>query len=895
MGSPQKKKTIFRGKLSLKKNAPLLVIILLLFVFGGLMFAAQAMMPFAIVNRFIEEFNTVGISSTLRSDNILDLQLSSSSDMFGLTDYQKSSLSGEGILNVEYGGGTILAYKNKKKEWVAVAGESQINANATQIAELFANVSDDFSVDATASPFIISTSDALSDISFKNPYTTASKTWRGGSSGWYDTLMAMNEQVRDLERSRFYYTGTRAASLAVSNGAELMGYRTSIKTRVYNKITHRRTINQYIYDKMSGTKLGEMIKANSNINSPSALETAGLNAAALLGSVSSALNVGCQALQLVAKAQTLIAGYQSIQQMNLTSGYLEAVQMVQDGSSDDGAAMNEYNENLLEKDPETGKSAMESAGIGGLTSGSEISGSDPSVQSASSQTAIANLGSTPSGNAVSRALMSAAGQINDIMAKITACNNLSSTLNIISTAITVGVAAFTGGIGAIVELTTASIVSSVLGALAGPAMTALANSVIQWIWEDFGKNLAENAATDWLGEDLGNALVAGGDRYIGSNGLTGGQTVGSKSVLQAFKRAQETVIAEEAEYQRSIRSPFDTSSQYTFLGSIVYNLVPLATTTSLGSTIKTFGNLVTKSATNLLPTASAIAETSLIDSVGDCANLSTIDGSGDPYCVGYMVSDISTMNYTPQAIIDAVYELGGIYEKTPDSSTGTFEIVENSHLDKYITFCGQRASDWGMADAGISEAIQSQKSKQWWRKIPLLGSAIGAIADIMTSGKNAAWITGEMCVAHEPISSCNKSDGVTNNKTECFWQNEGKYYQRFIEDQRLLENNGAIKKSSVTLALEKHYEENPLDNSDEGILARYSGLSKDDVITTLAFIGGLEYIASYDPSTRLAFGKENNSKEFFFEDTEETYKGDYLALELKYILYNDIRNRAKVV
>ena len=67
-------------------------------------------------------------------------------------------------------------------------------------------------------------------------------------------------------------------------------------------------------------------------------------------------------------------------------------------------------------------------------------------------------------------------------------------------------------------------------------------------------------------------------------------------------------------------------------------------------------------------------------------------------------------------------------------------------------------------------------------------------------------------------------------------------YQRFIEDQRLLENMGLIEKSSVTAFLEDYYEKHPLDNSFEGILARKTGLTKENVITTIDTINYLTFI-----------------------------------------------------
>lgn len=72
----------------------------------------------------------------------------------------------------------------------------------------------------------------------------------------------------------------------------------------------------------------------------------------------------------------------------------------------------------------------------------------------------------------------------------------------------------------------------------------------------------------------------------------------------------------------------------------------------------------------------------------------------------------------------------------------------------------------------------------------------------MLESANFGWTTGENCVKFKY-----------------------KYHSRYIEDQRMLESTGLVEKNAVTAFLDKYYEEHPLDNSPEGILARYSGMT----------------------------------------------------------------------
>ena len=68
----------------------------------------------------------------------------------------------------------------------------------------------------------------------------------------------------------------------------------------------------------------------------------------------------------------------------------------------------------------------------------------------------------------------------------------------------------------------------------------------------------------------------------------------------------------------------------------------------------------------------------------------------------------------------------------------------------------------------------------------------------------------------------------------------------FFAYQRLLENMGLVEKSSVTAYLEEYYEKHPLDNSYEGVLARRSSLTKENVIALLNYAEDLVFLANYN-------------------------------------------------
>ena len=878
-------------KFSIKKSIPLGVIIGLVALFAVLMFFAQSAMPFAIVARMYEEFNSVGITSILRSDNVLDVQLSTNTDYFALTDYQKSSLEKEGILNAEFNGGTALFYQDNKKNWTAVVGKSQEGADS-DVTSLLAGLLEGEEAPKFASPSVVTAEEALKDHNFYNKYNTASKTWRGGNAGWYDGSASLNESVRNLSRSRFANTNIRSLNFSVRNSGRVLGYTgKEIENKVVNRFTGR-SISENIQEKMRGTQLGKLIDANSSINSAESLAQVGFKAATFLSGISLLSNVACQGIQLVAKAQTLITGYQNLQQMNYVTGFAESVQWVQAGVNN-GEAMNEYAENLLAVDEESGLNAMQSEGMGALMSGATVDLKSKETQAVSSQGAISNMQATESGSVVYNAISGLMGFGTSMADTIASCTNLESGLTLLSTAVSVAAAAVTGGVSAVVELAAVAVVSSVISSAAQLVLEPILSNIAEWFWDSFGKVLTQNVATDVLGPLAGNTLVAGADRYLGSNHAIGGGSIATKESLLVYRREQEVVLAREAEYERETRSPFDTSSRHTFLGSIVYNILPIATSVGVGTALRNVSSTLTNSVEKLLPSASAIAETNLVSQIGDCENLKAIGAVGDFACVPFIITDTSTItpSLTPEELAEIVYNLGGIKSATPNSS-GNYEIVDDSNFAKFINFCGQRTSDFGNADAGIVEALQSQRTSHWWNKIPLVGSIISAVQSLMDSKSDRNWITGYNCVARPEVSTCNNSD-----KSECFWQTEGRYYQAFAEYDRQAENMGITKKSSLALYIEDKLEKNPLDDSFEGVLARYSGMSKDDVELAIGFIYGIEHIANYDPSTRYAFVPKNEEKlDVLYEETDsEVILAQNLAPERIYIIYTPLRDRFYVI
>ena len=133
-------------------------------------------------------------------------------------------------------------------------------------------------------------------------------------------------------------------------------------------------------------------------------------------------------------------------------------------------------------------------------------------------------------------------------------------------------------------------------------------------------------------------------------------------------------------------------------------------------------------------------------------------------------------------------------------------------------------------------------------------------------------------------------DPTNDNKP--FWE-ENKWYQAYIEMQEWMESARLIKTSNAFTTVARYYEENPLDNSYEGIIARYSGMSKDRVVAVLDLLEYVAFLDSYDPTN--LYPMPAPIPEMIQYDNGEIVAQTEQIIQLSGIVYDELRNRAVAV
>ena len=288
-------------------------------------------------------------------------------------------------------------------------------------------------------------------------------------------------------------------------------------------------------------------------------------------------------------------------------------------------------------------------------------------------------------------------------------------------------------------------------------------------------------------------------------------------------------------------------------------------------------NTVGTAFSGILPTAKADGEVRFETSLKyDCPNLSQEGLVGDAFCNPYIITDASTMEDDPAEVFEKVAEHDpDNFEEADDS--GNPSIKENSSLGKWVTACAARDSQYGIIDNNVMAAVDTINTGNakldtvlgtGVGMLPFVGNAI-QLKDAIAEYNAVPWATGENCISEEY-----------------------KYYSRYSEDQRLMEAAGIIEESAVSQYLRKYYEENPIDNSYEGVIARYSGLTKEQVADTFETIEALETIASYDPTT---YGPEEyvESEESYQYESDEKVATQFVVLHCETV-YDDLRTKTKV-
>ena len=384
------------------------------------------------------------------------------------------------------------------------------------------------------------------------------------------------------------------------------------------------------------------------------------------------------------------------------------------------------------------------------------------------------------------------------------------------------------------------VVSAVANTVGGIAITAAVGAIVQAIIPYVAKIFAGDIFSSLTGIPAGEFYTQGAAAANFKLATEASAFMpADEEYVKEQNRQTSTTLSQEAEVDRLHRSPFDITSPNTFLGALLSKISFSAIGSSLGNGLAGFGNLISNSFKVFNPSVSAAdQEVTYTSNYQTCNNgLGTVC---DMYGLEIPSRDYSTINLRPD---DKKYN--AVIAPNLDNNG---KIIEGSELSKFISFCTERESPWGVLDANIMNALQTD--------FGIVGNNLYIVEDVVDiinaveDVENRPWGTGENCVM---------------SKNNPRWDNEFKYYQAYVEDMRILsgmENSAsdvsAQTNNPVLAYLEEYDEKHPVDDSFTGTLARLTGYTKDDIAFLLEVSRYSSEIANYDYSNLFVFGKNQS-------------------------------------
>ena len=368
------------------------------------------------------------------------------------------------------------------------------------------------------------------------------------------------------------------------------------------------------------------------------------------------------------------------------------------------------------------------------------------------------------------------------------------------------------------------------------------------------KVLFENPAKTLVGKPAGEKYVQGAaliNKKVGRS--TSGQSLASKEAAVAYHK--ETLIAanREAELDRKSKSAFDASSPNTFLGSILGRFSRITSSATLFSSLSNLSEVSKNSFSSILghagqsvlaadgsegfTTDTELAGTDYQKIFGnneDCEALTSIGAACDMYGGEVIATDVTTEKLSST---DPEYQRV-VNQNIRKNAEGFDEIIPNSLLAHKTMFCDERDSPFGHFDANIANAMNTNLG--FANSIPIISEAVelyNAVSDM--SPETQGWASGAYCV-------------MGNQNPH--WQ-ELKYLQHYTEQTRIctqikcasVVDSEGNDRNPITAYKEAYYAKNPIDTSRSGILARISGITKNQAETVIAFFDYANYLANYQP------------------------------------------------
>ena len=419
-------------------------------------------------------------------------------------------------------------------------------------------------------------------------------------------------------------------------------------------------------------------------------------------------------------------------------------------------------------------------------------------------------------------------------------------------------------------------------------------------------------------QKIAACYALGGSAMLFGNAHFGGGSAGDQNKVMQEYSARQVALEWEAEVDRENFDPLDTSNKNTFLGSLARSVAtPIAQMKTPAGIFGALSGVASNSMASLLPSANAIETAQYVENIkGDCPSAEKIGAIADDNCHVIIITDMDTEDLDPDDLDAKLQQLGAVDEN--GNPKGNYKkyiehwviretpvgMVDNEILQdemQLIDDDNKALAIW--KDAGIDVQFVMQGAWDILGLFPVVGELeamseagrqLAAIPEAIGQNYVATDGDNEICVEVEPGNNYCLDRNQTSQSTAnvVSWNEEYKYYQRAVEDDRLMQSWDPDYNSVVLQTIAQYEAENPVDNTLEGWLARQTGYPKETISWALTEAEYWTYLADYE-APKLEEEKEFEVKDVMPERVE--MPEEVVAKAEAYIVYDDLRGRIYTV
>ena len=794
-----------------KVVGPVGMILIVLAMCMSVFFSGQSAMLAGVVSNLQSAFDPVEIASKVRSRILIKGIMSGTNTKGGVwskfSDYMKVKLSQAGVDVRGEGDKDSLYFKNEVGEEVKVDADNMDSVVATN-TKIAADLDAGMKTVGSSMPVAYG--------------ETGTKVYKGRVGATRNELNQEDNTGKDFDETKGKVDTNSQEALDKSTH-KMSGEVESGKTEERDATDENGNVLLDDDDNPIKEDYLESGRTRTDIDSPDEVETKigdmvdkEVGKGVDFSIVGTLINGGCQLYTVATTINSMIKNMEMAQVAVMALRFLEAVQRMQagDGGFDliadvyaDYAAKSEKKILKLSKseEVEVEGSMMSSSPMAAVFGGSKLTSEDPIVKSfITSPSQFRRIMSTIDGGAGYKA-----------------CTGAKIAAGVVD------------AVGDVVTLGGTKILGLLAGVTLGASISLIVGAVVDVLVPKAVNAMTRDFSSFMMGPESSGVLMWGSEIIMGELARHVAMQPATPETLLAYNLAKQEVIAEQARIDRYTLSPFDISSEHTFMGSLVRSFGKLSfSTQSVMGKVAMLMSTAGKSLISLTPASHAYSLDTLI-SEGDCPEINYLNDDfkyASAFCMPKYVGDFSTMGMSTEKMMKELSDRGVFDDYDPVNNPNPPIKKDNNFIANCDEEYVNRGAELGYPDSAI-EAKYSPGNTGSAAGDALLGvvPVIGGIIDTVNNVEIAQNIT-------RILGSYYTEDTRDNHLCE-----------RYMLDQELGVAMGVYEKNQAVAYMEDYRKEHPLDNSMLGFIARRTGQTKEQARAVLAQMNALIFIANYEP------------------------------------------------